>query len=114
MRLRAGEVQNGGSEAVRLDHSQVDLKSFPGDHRRLGVASTEHPLHQAHADERLHDRHRVSRGCQHVDVADGLVEPPQAAAAFDRLHFAQSFQHGHDLFGQRQGVGDRSSPLLAV
>jgi hypothetical protein len=111
--LGAGEVQQGGAEARRRHHPQVDLDALPGEDGGLGRSGGEHAIDVGEAEEPLGDLGGpVVRGRdQHVDVADVAPEAAHAAGVGHLLGGIELVERRDDAFGH----GDRHvqlDPLL--
>ena len=94
MRLRTGEVLQRRSPRVERHHAQVDLQALRHADGRLGRAAGNHLMSCA---ERRHQRGRIVRGGQDVDVADGFPPAPQRArvgAALAAGDGGQRLHHG--------------------
>ena len=83
VRLRAGEVLQGGAAAFGRHQAQIRLEAAREEHARLRVATPEHALHQRVADEIVHQR-LIGAGGEEVEIAAGFAAAPQAADRRDR------------------------------
>ncbi len=79
VRLRSGEVLQGGSPGIQRDHPQVHLQPAISADRRLGVTAPDDLGDPWQPGERGHQRSRVPRGREHVHVADGFPKAAQRA-----------------------------------
>ena len=79
--LAAGEIVQGGAEALAGHHPQVHLQTAAEDRGRAGVALGTDLGHLVVVQEAPHGGRRVRGGDQDVQVADGL--PAASVAAGD-------------------------------
>ncbi len=92
--LRPGEVQECRTDLGWVHGADVDLHSFPGEERRLGLAGAHDLADLRKCDHGLAHGTRLSRGDHYVDVSDRLREPANRATGHGLLH---SFDAGHPL-----------------
>ena len=111
--LGAGEVDEGGAEARRLDDAQVDLDPLPVPDRRLGLAALEHVGDLGQARERAHDLGRSRRRDQEVDVAHGLLPAAERAGERDGPDARGRLEGLHQRLPERQRAAERHPRLPA-
>ena len=95
MRGRAGEVLQRRTPGVEWHHPQVDLEPAVGPDGRLGRAAGDHGGHLGLGGERRHQRPRVLRRGQDVDVPDRLPHPAQRARVGAALAAGDGGQRRH-------------------
>ena len=92
VRLGTGEVLERCAVALLRDHPQVDLDAVLQDHGAAGWSAGHDFLHFVVACEARHHWTVLRRYGQHVEVADRLLPPAEAAGdlhALDPLNLAQ-------------------------
>ena len=114
VRARPGEVLQGRTPARRRHDPQVDLKPCGGGHRGLGGAAGHHPLDVGERGQRRHQRLRLVRDRQDVDVADGVLHPPQRPRVGTTLAARDRREQAGQLLGEaHRHVQPGPAPRLA-
>ena len=102
--LVAGEVLQRGAPRLRSHRPDVDLEGTRREDACLGGAAPEDAHDHRQLTDRLHDRGRVLRRHEDVDVADGLLHPPDAPGRLGVDHAGQPAQVVGHPTRQRQSV----------
>src|SRR5690606_15124814 len=89
--LRAREVEQCRSEAVRLDHPQVDLQTVVEDDARLGGAAAEDIADLVVAGQGFGEEGRVVRAGYEIDIADAVAP---AAVGTSHLEATDAWYRG--------------------
>ena len=103
MFLGSGEVEPGRPEGCGDDNPEIDLHATRPADARLRPPGGDHVGRVIPAAEVFHDRSRIGRHGDEVDVADRLATPSPTSGGLDPLHRRASPHPGehfrHDLIG---------------
>ena len=113
MLLAPGEIMQRERELGVIHHAQVGLDDeamavLPGGDgdARLGIAAAEDLGDARQPDETVHDRPGVVGADEEVDVLDGFLAPPQAAARLDATDAGRVAQSVEQAEGDGLGLVD--------
>ena len=121
--LRASEVLQRRPPDIRGDDPQVHLQPLDRADGRLRLAAGDDALDVGERCERLHDRRRLRRRHQDVDVADRLSHAPERPRVGDLARLLEAAEspdhvlgelHGHVDLHARAGFLDERDPAKDV